>query len=414
MKRQLAEAVIATFRDSAEGILYARLSVFEERVWRESYGWLDASGLVLYFLQRIKSLKIESAIPVKVLERFEKNATDNRDRTASTFAEFIRINSAFQNAGLTYVNLKGFTLVPDACSDAALRCQFDLDFSMFHGDLGRCEEILKQHGYCLAGASGNVREFRGGARQMPSVRDLYKVNSQRCLEVHLVGTTMQEAGLYTDKPMPTQQRSWNGLTFPVLSECDKFIAQALHLFKHLRSEWTRISWILEYASYVKFHCENDGLWSEVRKKVSHDNEAMVALGAATLIANQTFGIVSVPSVLAFAVQNLPMPVRLWIERYGSKVMTAKFPGTKFYLLLEKVLDEGNPTRSSVVRDKLVPFHRPRRIVSPLVGDHWSQFARTYLTQYRYNCFRLRFHLVNGFSYVIEVPLWKKYIARQQS
>jgi hypothetical protein len=269
----MAAAVITAFQDSAEGILYARLAVFDERAWHESYSWFDASGLALYFLHRIKSLKIESAIPVKVLERFDENVADNQDRTVGIFAEFIGTNRDFQDAGLTYVNLKGLTLVPDACSDAALRCQFDLDFSMFHGDVGRCEEILKQNGYRLAGTSDNVREFRAGSRQAPSVRDLYKANSQRCLEVHFVGSTMQESGLYTDRPIPMQQRSWNELTFPVLFECDKFIAQALHLFKHLRSEWTRISWILEYASYVKFHCENDALWLKVSKNVSPEAEA---------------------------------------------------------------------------------------------------------------------------------------------
>ena len=414
MNRRLAETVIAAFQDSAEGILYARLAVFDERAWRESYSWLDASGLVLYFLQRIKSLKIENAIPVRVLDRFEKNATDNRDRTAGIFSEFIKINRAFQDAGLTYVNLKGFTLSPDACSDATLRCQFDLDFSISRGDVGRCEEILKQNGYWLAGANDNVREFKAGSRQLPSVQDLYKANSQRCLEVHFVDSAMQEPGLYTDKLIPTQQRSWNGLMFPVLSECDKFIAQALHLFKHLRSEWTRISWILEYASYVNFHRENDVLWLEVSKNVSQDTEAMVALGAATLIADQTFGIISVPPILVSAVDNLPIPVRLWIERYGTKVMMAKFPGTKFYLLLEKALDERNATRSSTSRGKLIPFHRPRRIVSPSAGERWPQFAKTYLAQHRYNCFRFKFHLVSGFSYMIEVPLWKRHIARQQS
>jgi hypothetical protein len=413
MNRRLAEAVIAAFQDSAEGILYARLAVFDERSWRESYSWLDASGLVLYFLQRIKSLKIQSAIPVKVLERFERNATDNRDRTAGIFAEFIRINRAFLDAGLTYVNLKGFTLVPDACPDAALRCQFDLDFALLRSDFSRCEEILKQQGYWLSGAGDDVREYKTGSRQLPLVRNLYKANSQYCLEMHFVDSTERDPSLYGSKLLRAQQRSWNGLTLPVPSGSDIFIAQALHLFKHLRGEWTRTSWLLEYASFVAFHCDNDVLWLEVDKKSAANSEVKIALGAVTLLAGRMFGIATVPPVLARSVESLSVPVRLWIERYGEKAVMASFPGTKLYLLLQGVLNGDKGSMLRTTRRKLLPLHRPRRIVSSLAGERWPQRISNCLTQFRYSCFRFWFHLVRGFSYLLEAQRWKKCIAREQ-
>jgi hypothetical protein len=198
---------------------------------------LDASGLVLYFLGRIRTLNLENAIPAQVLERFEKNAADNRDRSIAIFSEFIRINAAFLDAGLTYVNLKGFTLVPDACPDIALRCQFDLDFYMSHHDIDRREQILKEHGYLLSGVSENVREVKAGSRRPPAVKEFYKVRSQRCIEVHFVGSTTQELAAHRGNVLSKIHfRVWNGLKLPVLPESDKFAVPGSCSVKILRRQ----------------------------------------------------------------------------------------------------------------------------------------------------------------------------------
>ena len=54
MHRPLADTILGTFHlQPAEGDL-ASLAHFPLSAWAETYRWLDASGLALYFLDRVR------------------------------------------------------------------------------------------------------------------------------------------------------------------------------------------------------------------------------------------------------------------------------------------------------------------------------------------------------------------------
>src|SRR3954451_3783564 len=102
MHRPLADAILRTFHLQPDEADIAMLASFPMSAWADTHAWLDASGLAIYFLDRLKTLRMQACVPAAVLERLERNFADNRERTADTFAEFVRINRAFTAAGVTF------------------------------------------------------------------------------------------------------------------------------------------------------------------------------------------------------------------------------------------------------------------------------------------------------------------------
>jgi hypothetical protein len=408
--KQVVEAVIAVFHDSAEMSAH-RLSRLTARDWQRSYHWLDASGMALYFLERVQSLGIENYLPAATLERLRGNLADNRQRSSTMLAEFASLNQSFQRAGLVFVNLKGFSLSPESCPRPELRCQQDFDFLIDGTQLDLTRNILSRTGYELIAANPDVWEFKAGSDELTRITDHYKARPQRCVEVHFASSGPPAHLLFRDARLDRRtHHTWGGVTFPVLTPADQFIAQALHILKHLCTACTRLSWLLEYRHHVAVRFEGEAFWQSVREHAGSDPQASIAIGLATLLSFRIFGGKAPAQLEEWTSARLPAGVRLWADHYGREAILADFPGTKLYLFLQDELSGNDEAWKQTKRNKLMPLRLAPRIVS-VSRDYtvWKR-VRNELFQLRFLVFRMRFHVVEGLHYLIETARWKRRLA----
>lgn len=403
--RRVVDAVVGTFCDSPERSR-ERLAAFEYREWARTYHWLDASGMALYFLDELQTLGIEDALPAAVLERLLQNLADNRRRSAALFEEFTELNRAFQQAGVLYSNLKGFTLSPESCPNPALRCQLDLDFLVDARHLEMCSEILARTGYQLTAATGTTWEFKAGSHELARIEDHYKPKPQRSVELHFVSAS-NACSPRDERLDRLRLHCWGGIAFPALSVGDLFVGQAMHLFGHLRSACTRLAWLLEYTRHVSARYDDREFWGEVEECSKAQSQMPIAIGLVTFLSAQIFA-AHAPNLLeTWTVDRLTAGVRMWANHYGRRALLADFPGTKLYLLLEDELARGESSWQKKTRGGLIPLHRAPTIVYKGPEDDIFKRVRREAYQARFVLFRLRFHIVEGLRYMIESARWKR-------
>jgi len=411
MNRRLAKAVVAAFRDENPETLHERFAPFGEREWLRSREWLHTSGLALYFLARARALGIEDVMPTVILSGLDKNLAENCVRTEDLFNEFVKINMEFQRAKLSYANLKGFALAPLSCPDPTYRYQHDLDFLVSRSDAERCFQALERQGYRLDRIYGDTWEFKAGSAEVSSLRDLYKARLNRSVDVRLLPEKEESEMLRENNILSRLQlQVWNGFEFPALSECDKLLGQAAHLFKHFNTAWTRTAWMLEYATAIRAHRDDEALWREAIASIEATPEKKIGVGIASLIVSQTFGLSLPNRFRSCTVDELPERVGLWVERYQDDVVFQEHPGSKLYLLLQDVLLQERPGRPSRRRRRLFPLHLPPRISPARKSDGLRLRIRVLWAQANFILKRFRFHVAEGLRYKIEAARWKKFVA----
>src|ERR1700744_4919379 len=105
---QIREAALLALYNSTSAATAWRLHL-STKEWQHLLRWLDVSGLALYFLDHLVTLRRTDMVPSRILARLQQNLADNAARTNGLFTEFKAIHSAFQGADLTYAVLKGFS-----------------------------------------------------------------------------------------------------------------------------------------------------------------------------------------------------------------------------------------------------------------------------------------------------------------
>jgi hypothetical protein len=112
------------------------------------------------------------------------------------------------------------------------------------------------------------------------------------------------------------------------------------------------------------------------------------------------------SLTRWTTDRLPLPVRLWIETYGRRVLMAGSPGNKLYLILRQELPQGREMRANM-RRLVFPLHLPPSITHGEPGEGLVARLGRYRIEIYHVLARMFFHLVEGLKYAIESSRWQR-------
>jgi hypothetical protein len=401
--RHMREAVLVSFCTPVPERC-ALLWPLSTKEWKRLLPWLDTSGLALYFLDRMTELGWSEMLPVEVVSRLQQNLEDNRVRTDAMIAESVEIHRSFQRAGLSYATLKGFSLWPHSVHRLTLRSQLDLDFLVAEESAARARQILEARGYRLRAVSGPSWEFKTGRGSAHTLKDLYKATQPLSVELHIETGNPSGASLL----QRVEKVNFHGVWMPVLAPVDLFLGQALHLHKHLSSEFTRTAHLVEFRRHVLTRCNDDTFWQALRASAEGDPKATMALGFVTALITHVMGDFAPQALACWTVDRLPPAARLWIDLYGDATVLASFPGSKLHLLLQKEMQAvGVPAKRSL-RQALLPNRWPPPIALGTADEHLAVRIRRYRRQLQFILFRLRFHSCEGLRYLWESIRWRQH------
>jgi len=405
-KRLMREAVLLTFCDPLPRQC-ARLQNLSERDWTNLLHWLDLSGLALYFLDRMVDLKLTGWLPAHVLTRLQQNLADNSERSLVMIGESIAIQQAFQKAHVSYANLKGLSLWPSSVPRPELRLQFDLDFLIAEGSIAGARRILEERGYRLYLISGRSWEFKSNEKPGLSIKDLYKAQPSHAVELHVEPSVLDRRSVLER----VEWRNLHGSAMPVLSPVDLFLGQGLHAFKHICSEFSRVSHLLEFRRHVIARRDDHVFWNELRETAERNPKACLGLGVVTLLIAHVMGDFAPKEFTEWTAESVPLPARLWVETYGRRVVFGSYPGSKLYLLLQPELEGAGVPAKRSLRQILLPARLPPPVIRAFPNETLAVKLGRYRMQLHYILLRLRFHIVEGLRYAWESHCWERQLDR---
>lgn len=405
-KQRLREAALLIFCDPFP-LQCSQLQHLSRREWRNLLRWLDISGLALYFLDRIVELKLTDWLPPAVLARLQQNLADNTERTRAMIAESIAIQKRFQEARLSYANLKGLSLWPSCVPKPELRSQFDLDFLVAEESAPCARRILEQRGYRLYVISGRSWEFKLNEKPGLSLKDIYKAQPSHAVELHIEPGGPNRISVLER----LETRDLYGCGMPVLKPVDLFLGQGVHAYKHVCSEFSRVAHLLEFRRHVLLRRDDHAFWSDLQSTAGGNPRACLGLGVVTLLIAHVMGEFAPEGLTDWTVACLPQSARFWVERYGRRAVFGSIPGSKLYLLLQRKLENaGVPAKRSLWKI-LLPIRLPPPVIRAFPNETLAVRLGRYRMQMCFILLRARFHVVEGLRYAWESRRWRRDMKR---
>jgi hypothetical protein len=420
LNRALAQAVVGTLRFSADSSHHlSELRTFSQRDWDGTFTWLDHTGVTLYFLQRLKDLKATDAIPAPVLLRFEQNLEANQSRVASMLRAFCALNRKFDDAGVKYAVVKGFSLVPQFCPDAGLRHQADLDYLIDERSLSAAQQMLAERGYFEeVGLCKQFMFYAPSGQSLTFESGQYHQQAPYAIELHLDMWDSDLSGI----PLPwiqfsaekAQLRNWHGFSFPALPDEDVFLLQVLHAFQHVLDGWIRMSWFYEIGYFLNQRAADTEFWQRVGHRVEQAPLMREFVVAVAEIVAKFFG-APIPRTVQAWSHELRPAARIWIRNYAPQWAYGNnevkplslFSTSKLPLLLHRQYIVPDPNvRRQVTRHRLLPSNRLNQIAGSLKKKPSVILEGRWRRRQELFC-RVMFHVTSDLRYFWEIPRWRR-------
>jgi hypothetical protein len=416
--RTLEQAVVEFLSFSQTGTHHeTELAGFSIAQWERCLAWMDNSGLALYFLRAVENHS--DWIPLFVLERLQTKHQANLDRTAYMERQFILINRAFETAGLKYVAVKGSTLVPEFCPDAALRHQSDLDYLVNRPSLQLSRKVLEHLGYVLHTESRHELSMVLPCYDKPARGDeQYKPMSPHSVELHLAIMPKSSHVAWEEPPFLENAivRLAQGSAFCGLNEEDTLLLQSIHAFCHILAGWMKLSWLYEIGFFLNTREEGSNLWQTLSERLVLQPVLREAVAVVVGLASQFFG-AHIPFAINKWTDEVRPAVRIWIDNYarpwafGPNLLDedAWFPTSKLVLFLHQQYVADSTDWRRILASRLLGLGGIDRIKRRMAQR--SSPVRRLMTLVTARDFRrVGYHVGANLRYFWELPRWR-YLTR---
>jgi hypothetical protein len=342
VKNTPAEAVVGFLSFSSNH--GARLSVIEKftpHQWEHILQWLDDAGLAFYFLQRLKDEDASRSVPPSVLFRLERNFACNKLRIEEMVRRFDAINRKLDDAGVPYMVIKGFSLVPQFCPCATLRHQADLDYLVDEQSLPAASRVLTSIGYQSQVSRSTKESIFVSSGKTPSHGEgQYSPHAPHAVELH---TEIWDDDMHGVHGIPklfsvkqAQTKHWSGLAFPAQVDEDAFLLQVLHACHHLFTQWIRISALLEIGYFLHRRASDLELWSGIERRAADSTVLREFVVIVTEMAARLFA-APIPKVVQGWGREIRPGPRIWIDNYARAWALGGLPVYEFNLFPQSKL-----------------------------------------------------------------------------
>jgi hypothetical protein len=417
MSREFLSSVVETLRFSAnkagDGTAAKRagraLSDFSAREWSQHIGALDRVGLTLPLYARLLEDGNRIGLPLQALAALEQRRCDNARRMGEMLLTFGKAVQTLQQAGVRFVCVKGFSLVPEYLTELWQRHQIDFDLLISPEDGLRAPQALERLGYRLTAIDGAERRLRIPVSR-PLTHDAYLYNPQEgaAIELH---SGFWEAGAEAlplrcpdDALEQAEMHTIGSVSFPRLARHHAFLYQVLHIFRHFMGSWARLLWLYEIAAYMHRYRDDDALWQKVRELLCADERMAEAAALVLLSAQNLFACPIPPALENICTLPTSSPVRLWISHYAQRWLLTDMPGNKLNLLLQRHFFSDSQGWRRYLVSRLLPRGKSPMLCEGIEKNVGKSVAYR-AANLRFRAARIWHHLNTGAGFVAASIAW---------